>query len=309
MQWPAPKPDRDPIAFERADLTIPHLPAELEGFTILQIGDTHVSHRSSAGRALHTQLLHQLDCPETDLPPIDLCVLSGDYMSRDGDEPMATQTLRDLVHTSAKLTRLGCFGVFGNHDHAELKDSARERTHSEHWPVRWMHRKSHEIEGLPLQIMGSDWPETFEPLSAERPEILGKGAPLRLALGHSPDCTPDAHRAGAHLLLAGHTHGGQIRLPMPGGGVLAGFTSSSLIPLHAPAGVYRFRHDGTPQDRETTLGVTRGVGYQQLPIRIHCPPQVVVYTLRRAEVGSAETNGMPPEPAGTKGKLEILRVW
>lgn len=310
MQWPAPKPENDAVAFERADLAIPDLPAALQGFTVLQISDTHVSKRNAAGQNLHTRLLDQLDRPDTSLPEIDMVVLSGDYMSVDGDEPMATEALRDLVHASAKLGRLGCFGVFGNHDHAELKDGAMDRTRSEGWPIRWMHSAALPIDGLPLELIGSDWPERFEANPHRRPQPLGEGAPFRLALGHTPDCTPEAHRAGAHLLLAGHTHGGQIRVPTPGGGVLAAFTASTLIPRRAPSGIYRFRHDGTPADRSTVLGVTRGVGFQMMPMRVHCPPQAVLYTLRGAVEGieRGETP-MPQEPAGPDGKLEVLRVW
>lgn len=299
----------DPIPIERAELQIPHLPSGLEGFTILHISDTHVSRGHAAGRDLHHALLHQLAVADTGLPEIDLAVLTGDYMSRDGDEPMATEALRDLVHTSGALARLGCVGVFGNHDHAELRVEARDRARSERWPIRWLHHRPLEIDGLPLELIGSDWPERYEPIAGLQPARLDRGAPLRLALAHSPDGTPDAHRAGAHLILAGHTHGGQIRIITPGGGVLAGFTSADLIPRKAPSGIYRYRtQDTAPAPaRASTLCVTRGIGFQQLPLRLNCPPQIALHTLRRTIELDA---GMRlDEPVGTQGMLEVVRVW
>jgi len=303
-----PIPGPGAIEVQRADLAIPHLPPDLDGLTILQVSDTHVTARNPATRDLHNRLLTLLESPDPSWPAIDLAVLSGDYMNVDGDEHVATECLRDLVHTSAKLTRRGCFGVFGNHDHAELKDLVRARSERDRWPVTWMHSETLTIDGLPLDVIGSDWPEAFDAASTKRPERLSDGAPLRLALGHTPDSIGDAHRAGAHLLLAGHTHGGQIRLNTARG-VLAGFTASTIVPRRAPSGIYRFRHDSTPHNRETTLAVTRGVGFQLMPVRINCPPQIVLYTLRAAEPDRSEETPMPPEPAGPDGRLEVVRVW
>lgn len=303
-----PMPEPGAIEVDRADLAIAHLPAELEGLTILQVSDTHITARNTVARDLHDRLLELLESPDPSWPAIDLAVFSGDYMNVDGDEHLASDCLRDLVHTSAKLTRRGCFGVFGNHDHAELKDLVRARTRHDGWPVTWMHSASLEIDGLPLDVFGSDWPESFRAAISNRPERLSDGAPLRLALGHTPDSIGDAHRAGAHLLLAGHTHGGQIRLNTARG-VLAGFTASTIVPRRAPSGIYRFRHDSTPHNRETTLAVTRGVGFQLMPVRINCPPQIVLYTLRAVEPDRSGETPMPPEPAGPDGRLEVVRVW
>jgi hypothetical protein len=303
-----PLPAPGPIEVERADLAISHLPADLDGLTILHVSDTHITRRNRLARDLHDRLLAMLESPDPSWPAVDLAVFSGDYMNVDGDEHIATDCLRDLVHTSAKLARRGCFGVFGNHDHAELKDLVRARTQRDRWPVTWMHNSAMEIEGLLLEVIGSDWPESFNASGANQPERLSAGAPLRLALGHTPDSVGDAHRAGAHLLLAGHTHGGQIRMTTPRG-VLAGFTASTIVPRRAPSGIYRFRHDSTPDDRATTLAITRGVGFQLMPVRINCPPQVVLYTLRGAEASSDGKTLMPPEPTGPDGRLDVVRVW
>jgi predicted MPP superfamily phosphohydrolase len=302
--------DIGPIEVERADLEIPHLPVGLEGLSILHISDTHVTLGRGAGRQLHDRLLERLGQPDEAIAGVELVVLTGDYMSRDGDEAVATDALGDLVRASAALSARGCFGVFGNHDHLELKVAARQRSSREGWPVQWLSGRRLEMDGLALELIGSDWPEAYPPSEAGRPEGLERGGPLRLALAHTPDATREAHHAGAHLVLAGHTHGGQIRMRLPGGGVLAGFTSSDLIPRRAPSGVYRYLGPNSPEHAPTTLAVTRGVGFQQLPVRVCCPPQIVRYTLRGREPGGGRgASSLPPEPVGPEGRLEVLRVW
>ncbi|MFI4853908.1 MAG: metallophosphoesterase [Phycisphaerales bacterium JB065] len=299
--------DPPAIPIDRADLWFAHLPAALQGFTILQISDTHVSAGYPAARRLHDRLIQQLRDPDAGLGRIDLAVLTGDYMCRDGDEHIAAAALGELIGACDGLARHACLGIFGNHDHAELKEIARARAATGEWPIRWMNRRTLDIEGM--QVIGSDWPESFPPSASGRPSVPDDGSPFRLAILHTPDATPLAHRAGAHLVLAGHTHGGQLRLPLPGGGVFALYTSSDLIPRRAPAGVYRYLDPMSPRHAPTTLAVTRGIGFQGVPRRLWCPPQIALYTLRRGESEQTVAKGMPPEPVGSGGELTVVRVW
>lgn len=295
------------IPIDRADLWFAHLPAGLEGFTILHLSDTHVSAGHPAARRLHDRLLAQLGDAGSGPGRVDLAVLTGDFMSRERDEEVAADALGNLAGVCDGLARWGCLGVFGNHDHAELKEIARARAAKGAWPIRWMNRKTAEIAGM--EVIGSDWPEAFAASGRGWPERLGDDGVFRLALVHTPDATALAHRAGAHLVLAGHTHGGQLRVPMPGGGVWALSTSSDLIPRRAPAGVYRYLDAMSPGWASTTLAVTRGIGFQGVPRRVWCPPQIAVYSLRRGEVERAAGGGMPAEPVGSGGELEVVRVW
>ncbi len=295
------------IPIDRAELWFAHLPAGLEGFTILHLSDTHVSAGYPAARNLHDRLVAQLGDAESGPGRVDLAVLTGDYMSRDGDEEVAAEALGKLAGVCGGLARWGCLGVFGNHDHVELKEIARARATTGAWPIRWMNRRTVEVAGM--EVIGSDWPEAFAPTGREYPVGLGDDGVFRLALVHTPDATGLAHRAGAHLVLAGHTHGGQLRVPMPRGGVCALSTSSDLIPRRAPAGVYRYLDAMSPRWASTTLAVTRGIGFQGVPRRVWCPPQIAVYTLRGGGVERVEARGMPAEPVGSGGELEVVRVW
>jgi len=87
-------------------------------------------------------------------------------------------------------------------------------------------------------------------------------------LSHHPDALPTAADLGVDLMLAGHTHGGQCRLPT--GRALA---NASRFPLAMTSGLLRHR--------DTLALVSRGLGETHLPMRVCCPRHVPLYTLRR----------------------------
>ncbi len=107
-------------------------------------------------------------------------------------------------------------------------------------------------------------------------EKIPPGA-FTIALSHSPDAFIHTSRLGWPLLLAGHTQGGQIRLPFVG----ALKTDTALGPKYA-AGL--FRRTGS------ALYVTRGIGTSRIPFRFLSPPELTLLTLRRA---TAETEPAP----------------
>jgi len=90
-----------------------------------------------------------------------------------------------------------------------------------------------------------------------------------ILLAHSPDQAFDATGKGVDLVLSGHTHGGQVRLPLIG----TVYTGTELGPEYA-AGLYQFD--------DLWLYITRGVGMTGLPIRFLCPPEVSLLVLERA---------------------------
>ena len=108
-------------------------------------------------------------------------------------------------------------------------------------------------------------------LAAEARTMAGTGSPL-IAVIHSPGPGPvaDAEAAGADLVLAGHTHGGQIRLPFIGAlwSPVDGFLSRTAY--------------GLRQITNGTLFTSRGLGMSVWPVRFLCPPEIVVLTLRQA---------------------------
>ena len=97
------------------------------------------------------------------------------------------------------------------------------------------------------------------------------GVPIaRILLSHSPDQIPWARRQNFDLMLAGHTHGGQIRFP-----VLGPIVAPSLFGVRYASGVFH--------EAPTLMHVSRGVSGLD-PIRVNCPPEVTRITLRAAVV-------------------------
>src|SRR5262249_28371755 len=113
---------------------------------------------------------------------------------------------------------------------------------------------------------GLDDPWTGRP-DGVRALAAARGARYRIAVSHSPDGLPFVRGGGVSLLLAGHTHGGQIALPGPRPIIVPG-------PLGKRWPFGRHDVDGL------TLFVSRGVGTSELPIRAFAPPDVAVFTLR-----------------------------
>ena len=106
-----------------------------------------------------------------------------------------------------------------------------------------------------------------------------------LLVAHSPDILlrPQARRA--RLIFAGHTHGGQVRLPLLG----------SLV-THTRLG-RRFL-EGVHRLDDTVLVISRGVGVTRLPIRLGCPPEVTTWRLTRPALSPAAPNPSPREAGG-----------
>ena len=96
-------------------------------------------------------------------------------------------------------------------------------------------------------------------------------------LSHFPHYLPVAADLGIDILISGHTHGGQCRLP----GGLA-LVNSSDLPLRLTSGILRHRN--------TVAVVSRGLREARLPLRLFCPPHLPIYTLRRGTPPGRYTN-------------------
>ncbi|MGH9542105.1 MAG: metallophosphoesterase [Terriglobales bacterium] len=243
---PPRRPVRDP-QISRLVLRLPHWPAGLAGLRVAQISDIHY------GLYLPGSLAERAVEMTNRLQP-DLIALTGDFVtsSRQFVEPVS-----ELL--GCLRAPLGIYAVLGNHDFrvgAELVTRGLRR-HG----IRVL-RNTYRALGLAggqVRIAGIDD-------SRQRPDLraaLGpaRGRPFTLLLAHSPAALDDAAAAKVDLVLSGHTHGGQIHLRF----------ADALFDRYWPAGLL--------QKDETRMYISRGLGKVILPWRIHCPPEVTLFTL------------------------------
>lgn len=265
---------------EPTELAVAALPRPLEGLRIAHLSDMHITRPRRRFEKLAEQLTRMR---------LDLVFFTGDYMTRSGDEPFAFDVLADL---SQKLRpSIGLFGVFGNHDTAKLREMCRKL------PIHWLDNAVFRLPDKPMELFGVQMLKARDPdvvsLALDwvdrcgRPIRAGSDKPLRLMLSHVADTIVTAADMGIDVVFAGHTHGGQCRLP--GGRVLV---NSSDLPLNLTTGLLRCK--------QTLAVVSRGLGEVGLPLRVCCPPHVPVYTLRRQTLGGEPAK----EPAS-----RLHRIW
>ena len=245
------------IAYERhritridLDLRVTGLPAALDGLRVGLITDVHHSESVSADDvALAVALL-------VGAKP-DLIVLGGDYVTF-GDRQFVGP-VAELLSPLADSPH-GSFAVLGNHD--DDRDMPAALT-QRGFTVLKDQRTSLSISGETLDLAGIRfW--TRRPSDLAR--VLAGTSGTTILLAHDPRRLVEAAALDVQLVLSGHTHGGQVVLP--GVGALAG----RKFPVLAGIGV----------EENATVFVSRGVGTVYMPVRINCPPEVAVLTLRSA---------------------------
>jgi hypothetical protein len=238
----------------RRSLHLPTLPVAWDGLRLLQISDVHAGPYMGVDRMLRIRDLAQ------QLEP-DLIVFTGDQMDR--RESDAELFVRGFEGLGAPM---GVWGILGNHDHfidPRLSEQALQSA-----GIRPLINEGVTLErsGSSLALIG------LEDLTASSGRtadfaVLGQfPTSFRVCLCHQPQGWQQAVAAGAHLTLAGHTHGGQIALTRRNLNV-------ARIGTRYIAGPYR-RDDAF-------LYVSRGVGVGAVPVRVGAPPEIDLLTLRR----------------------------
>ena len=226
----------------------------LDGLRIVQVTDIHLSGRPG-------RLLRRAAEEVARLEP-DILVFTGDAVNRREAWPEAARWLRDLPATVARLA------VPGNWDFRRGGLPAfQEAMAAAGFRVLLNQRVRIDFRDTCVEAIG------FDDVREGAPEIPsgaeeGKRDHFVLALCHSPDVLLDLHPSRFDLLLCGHTHGGQVRLP----GYGAVFTRT-LIGKRYEGGFY----EPLPGHY---VHVSRGLGEGPIKIRFLCPPELARFTLR-----------------------------
>lgn len=255
------------VRLTRLSVTLPRLPAALDGLTLLFISDLHAAKIGRRERGLIRTL---------DGLAVDLVLLGGDQAR---SEAGIDATLRVANIATA---RLGRFAVLGNAEHKRdaPTQALTHRLEAGGYPVlNNTHVTLRPAPGIDLVIAGVNDPHK----KYDDAELAIKGAPVdscQILLAHSPDIAGRLRGARPDLVLCGHTHAGQVRLP----GIPPFTTNLKSRPdrvfLHGlfPPGRLRAVHPDLAGD--PTLVVSAGVGTSLLPLRFCARPEVLLITLR-----------------------------
>jgi predicted MPP superfamily phosphohydrolase len=238
--------ERFDLSVTRTPFPVAGLPESLRGLRIGFLTDIHrsatVSHEMVA--AAVTMLMGERP---------DLIVLGGDYISF-ADRRYMHAAAEALAPLSAPS---GVFAILGNHDDDREMPAALV---ANGFTVLKDARTRFTVRGEPMDFIGIRyWTNKVTDIIH-----LTRGAlPHAILLAHTPKRLIEAQQLALSAVISGHTHGGQIVLP--GLGAIA----AREFPVVA----------GLARKEGTTIFVSRGVGTIYLPIRINCPPEVVVLTL------------------------------
>jgi len=244
--------------------------------TVLHLSDLHFV-RNDPGKAAFL----------AGLPPVDVTVVTGDFLA----EPEAVEATVAAVR--ATRGRLGSWFVLGSNDYFAPKplnylayfrrrrrrrravrgrpDDLVTQLTGEGWEDLTNVRREIELDGLPVELLGLDdahigWHDLRD-APRTSPDRFG------FAVMHSPDSAPEAAALGYDLMVAGHTHGGQVCLP--GFGALV--TNCSL-PSRLVSGLIRMGG--------AIVHVSPGLGTSKYaPFRFFCRPEATLLELRPRRAG------------------------
>jgi predicted MPP superfamily phosphohydrolase len=243
---------RHELEVTRASLPVSGLPSSLGGLRIGLLTDIHRS-----PFVAHEDVARAVAALMTEKP--DLIVLGGDYVTYGGGANHAF--VGPAAEALAPLAALnGVFGILGNHDDDHVMPLALAKN-----GVQMLKdaRTRIVIRNESLDLIGIRfWTRRAHDIAS----IADGALPMSILLAHDPRRLTEAAALRIPLVLSGHTHGGQVVLP------IAGAIAAAKFPIAA----------GTLRREQTTIFVSRGIGTIYVPVRINCPPEVAILTLQPA---------------------------
>jgi uncharacterized protein len=250
-----PTASSQPPELTETDIFMRRLPRAFDGLSIVHLTDIHHSVYTPLETVEETVHL------ANHLHP-DLVALTGDYVT------LSPSYIWPVARALGRLrARLGVFAVLGNHD---FQVDAGEITHALRAQRIRVLRNSHfalRSRGSTLWLAGVDdlwWDaDDFHAALASVPSREAK-----ILLCHNPIGIRQAVAHGVDFVLSGHTHGGQVRLPLVGS-----LRGRSKLGERFVEGWNRL--DGTQ------IYISRGIGKSVVPLRLNCPPEIACLRLRR----------------------------
>ena len=245
---------RKNFVIREVDLEFPNLPKDLRGLRIAQISDIHMGDFFSPA-----DLTRVVDM--TNSLRAEMIVVTGDLITNAYD-PLD----RCLLELKRLRAPSGVWGCMGNHEmHSNCESYTAQKALQ--YDIRFLR---HQADSLTfgqskLNLAGVDHQRRTRPYLQRAEELIVPGE-FNLLLSHNPDVFPIAVQKGFNLTLSGHTHGGQINLPLPDGNL-------NLSDLVTPftKGFYKLK--------DSALYVNSGLGTIGVPVRLGAPPEITLIRL------------------------------
>ena len=253
--------ERHWVDVHQVEIRLGNLPEVFRGFRIAHMADFHY------GEYSEPTFIRSVVRMVNALRP-DMIALTGDFISAG---PMVMRISVDFAyHCADLLGRFECplkFAAMGNHDVLVSRVDVTDALQSRGIPV--LHNNS-----IPIEKDGARfW------LAGVADTIIGNGADLNAAIprrreaskeplilmAHEPDYADEVIGSGVDLMLSGHTHGGQVRIPF-------------MPPMNLPPMGKKYV-EGHFSLSGLQLYVTRGIGTVEVPFRFRCPPEITLITL------------------------------
>ncbi len=269
------------------EIPIANLPAALDGLRITQLSDIHIgSYMPVAQVRRAVGMANELSG--------DLAVVTGDFLTG------RTDPLEDCITELSRLRApLGVWGCNGNHEiYARAEQMSAQLFQKFGMKLLRQERAELRWHGSAFNLIGVDYQRQRDAEGNRSTMLAGVGSMVRrdvpnILLSHNPNSFPRATELGIELSLAGHTHGGQVRVE-----ILDHRWSPAEFFTPYVAGLYR-RRLFAPSDLEdneirgfrpasslpsptSSIYVNRGLGTIGAPVRLGVPPEITLITLRRA---------------------------
>jgi predicted MPP superfamily phosphohydrolase len=235
-------------------IQLPRAHKELDGLSIAFVTDTHIGPHFTVD-----DLEPSIEILRRASP--DIVLFGGDYIS---ESPRFLDYAQEPLTKMAATARIGAWGILGNHDLSNV----RERVMGMLAPTGIRILTNEAVEFTTER--STFWLVGIDDVLLGKPDLEGAFSKvpadaLRIALWHEGDDAAKVEPYEPLLLLSGHSHGGQVRLPFLGA-------------LAAPKMGQRYT-SGRYEIGSMTLFVSNGIGMYRPPVRFNCPPEVVIFRL------------------------------
>lgn len=247
--------ERYMIGVNTYHIPLRRLPPAFAGFTIVHLTDIHY------GSLVPLKLVEYLVAQVNQMRK-DITVCTGDYVHKNDLPDPVDEVWPALSELHAPH---GVYSVLGNHDH--WADTRRS--------MYWLRRSGQNLRQRAVSFERDGqriWLGGVGDLWEDDPSVDAAfaGVPAdecKLVLAHNPDTADQPRQTEIDLMISGHTHGGQVRLP---------FIGAPVLPVKN-----KLYSSGVIETPRQKLFISRGIGWAGYPVRFNCPPEIAVIVLEQ----------------------------